>query len=146
MLRSLLFILSFLGFSNAYSQTKINWDTLSDVTFTDKYSKEVQAYYYFPTFGPKVMAVANREVILKGYVLEIDRGKDVYILSANPFSSCFFCGGAGPESIVELKLPKGHPNWKMDQQVTFKGKLKLNAIDIYQCNYILENAVVYSER
>ncbi|WP_409681950.1 DUF3299 domain-containing protein [Algoriphagus aquaeductus] len=111
--------------------------------FTDKYSKEVKAYYYFPTFGPSVLALIKKEVIIQGYVLEIDRGNDVYILSANPFSSCFFCGAAGPESIVELKLAKDHPRFKMDEVVTFKGILKLNAVDIYQCNYILENATVY---
>lgn len=144
MLRSLVFMLALLASSAVYSQTKITWDTLSDVTFTDKYSKEVEAYYYFPTFGSSVLALNNKEVIIRGYVLEIDRGNDVYILSANPFAACFFCGGAGPESIVELKLPKSHPRFDMDEIVTFKGRLKLNAVDIYQCNYILENATVYN--
>lgn len=138
---ALLILLNFLAVS-VYSQTKINWDTLSDVTFTDKYSQEVEAYYYFPKFGSTVLALNNKEVIIKGYVLEIDRGNDLYILSANPFAACFFCGGAGPESIVELKLSKNHPRFKMDQVVTFKGVLKLNAVDIYQCNYILEKVSV----
>ena len=113
------------------------------MTFSDKYSEEVEAYYYFPTFGPSVLALNNKEVIIKGYVLEIDRGNDVYILSANPFAACFFCGAAGPESIVELKLGKNHPRLTMDQVVTFRGILKLNAVDIYQCNYILESAAIY---
>ncbi|WPR76749.1 DUF3299 domain-containing protein [Algoriphagus sp. NG3] len=145
MLKTPLLIFFFFLATSVYSQTKIDWDILSDVTFTDKYSEEVQAYYYFPTFGPSVLSLNKKEVIIRGYVLEIDRGNDVYILSANPFAACFFCGGAGPESIVELKLDKDHPRFKMDQVVTFKGTLKLNAIDIYQCNYILENAKVYKE-
>ncbi|WP_439489453.1 DUF3299 domain-containing protein [Algoriphagus sp.] len=145
MLKTPLLIFSFFLATSVYSQTKIDWDILSDVTFADKYSEEVQAYYYFPTFGPSVLSLNKKEVIIRGYVLEIDRGNDVYILSANPFAACFFCGGAGPESIVELKLDKDHPRFKMDQVVTFKGTLKLNAIDIYQCNYILENAKVYKE-
>lgn len=128
---------------SAFSQTKINWDTLADVTFTDKYSEEVEAYYYFPNFGPSVLALNDKEVIIKGYVLEIDRENDLYILSANPFAECFFCGSAGPESIVELKLSKDHPRFLMDEVRTFKGKLRLNAVDIYQCNYILENARVF---
>ncbi|WP_192349005.1 DUF3299 domain-containing protein [Algoriphagus sp. Y33] len=129
--------------TSIFAQTKINWDILSDVTFSDKYSEEVEAYYYFPTFGPSVLALNNKEVIIKGYVLEIDRGNDVYILSANPFAACFFCGAAGPESIVELKLGKNHPRLTVDQVVTFRGILKLNAVDIYQCNYILESAAIY---
>lgn len=135
----LLFAISFAG----YAQTNITWDTLTDVTFTDKYSEEVDAYYYFPKFGPSVLALNNREVIIKGYLLVIDPDKDIYILSANPFAACFFCGGAGPESIIELKVPKDHPSFKMDEVLTFRGKLKLNAVDIYQCNYILEDARVY---
>ncbi|MBN7811826.1 DUF3299 domain-containing protein [Algoriphagus sp. H41] len=127
----------------AFSQTRITWDTLTDVTFTDKYSEEVKAYFYFPEFGPTVRALDGKEVIIKGYLLEIDPDNDVYILSANPFAECFFCGGAGPESIIELKLPKDHPRFKMDQVLTFRGRLKLNAFDVYQCNYILENATVY---
>lgn len=126
-----------------FSQTKITWDTLTDVTFTDKYSEEVDAYYYFPKFGPSILALNNKEVIIKGYLLIIDPDNDIYILSANPFAACFFCGGAGPESIIELKMGKDHPRFKMDEVLTFRGKLKLNAVDIYQCNYILENARVY---
>lgn len=126
-----------------FSQTKITWDTLTDVTFIDKYSEEVDAYYYFPKFGPSVLALNNKEVIIKGYLLIIDPDNDIYILSANPFAACFFCGGAGPESIIELKIGKDHPRFKMDEVLTFRGKLKLNAVDIYQCNYILENAGIY---
>lgn len=126
-----------------FSQTKITWDTLTDVTFIDKYSEEVDAYYYFPKFGPSILALNNKEVIIKGYLLIIDPDNDIYILSANPFAACFFCGGAGPESIIELKMGKDHPRFKMDEVLTFRGKLKLNAVDIYKCNYILENARVY---
>jgi len=50
---------------------------------------------------------------------------------------------SGPESIIELKLKKNHPKFKMDQFITIKGRLKLNQDDIYQCNYILEDAEVY---
>jgi len=136
---SLLLLLSF----GTFSQTRITWETLSDVTFTDRYSKELDAYYYFPNFGPTVLDLNNKEVIIKGYLLEIDATNDIYVLSANPFAACFFCGGAGPESIIELKVPKDHPRFKMDEVLTFRGKLKLNAVDFYQCNYILENARVY---
>lgn len=139
---SLLVFLCSLSISS-FSQTRITWETLSDVKFIDKYSEEVKAYYFFPEFGPSVLALNNKEAIIKGYLLEIDPDKDIFILSANPFSACFFCGGAGPESIIELKVPRDHPKFKMDEVLTFRGRFKLNAVDIYQCNYILENATVY---
>ncbi len=143
MLRISLFSLLLLLSLPSFSQTRITWDRLSDVTFTDRYSKELDAYYYFPNFGPSVLALNNKDVIIKGYLLEIDAENDIYVLSANPFAACFFCGGAGPESIIELKVPKDHPRFKMDEVLTFRGKLKLNVVDFYQCNYILQNARVY---
>ncbi len=128
----------------AWSQTKITWGTLADVNFTEKFSEEEEAYYYFPSFGPSVKALEGKEVYLKGFMLTIDPEKGVYILSRNPFAACFFCGGSGPESIVELELKPDHPEYEMDQVVTIKGKLVLNKDDIYRCNYILENAVSFT--
>lgn len=129
----------------ARSQTEITWQTLEDVTFTDKYSEEVDANYYYPHFGASVKALEGKEVYLKGYMMVFDRKKGIYILSRYSYSSCFFCGQAGPETIVELKLGSKHPRFKMDQIVTMTGTLSLNQDDIYQCNYILKDARVYEE-
>ena len=125
------------------SQTEITWNTLSDVSFTDKYSEEVGAYFYYPHFGSSVKALEGKEVFIKGYMLTIEPKKNIYILSRNPLAACFFCGNGGPESIVELKLKPDHPKFRMDQIVTIKGRLKLNHDDVYQCNYILEGAEPY---
>ncbi len=125
------------------SQSEITWNTLTDVIFTDKYSEEVDAYFYYPEFGPSVQAIEGKDVFLKGYMLTLGAKADVYILSRNPYAACFFCGAGGPESIVELKLKPGHPKFRMDQVVTIRGKLKLNQDDLYQCNYIFEDAELY---
>jgi hypothetical protein len=136
-------ILLFTGISQqVYSQKNITWETLKDVKFTDKWSEEFQAYYQVPKFGAALKALDGKEVIIKGYIIPIDVIEDYYVLSANPYSSCFFCGQAGPESVMEVQLKKKTRELKMDQVLTFKGKLKLNAEDIYQLNYILENAEV----
>ena len=37
---------------------------------------------------------------------------------------------------------KQYDGLRMDQVITFKGKLRLNVDDIYQLNYILEDAQV----
>ena len=49
-----------------------------------------------------------------------------YALSAFPFSSCFFCGAAGPESVLELDL-KHQQEYLTDEVITFKGVLELNS-------------------
>ncbi len=141
MLRLVIILLLFIN-TAAFSQSKITWETLSDVRFTDKYSKEVKAYFYYPHFGSSVKELEGKEVYLRGYVLEIDPKEDIYILSQNPYAACFFCGNGGPESIAELKLKPKHRKLRMDQIVTIKGRLKLNLDDVYQCNYIIEEAEV----
>lgn len=141
-----LLIISFLLITTeAKSQTEITWKTLDDVTFTDKYSEEAQGYYYYPNFGRTVKALEGKQVILKGYMLVIDPSAGVYILSRYPYVSCFFCGNGGPESIVELKLLPDHPKFDMDQTVTILGTLELNYDDIYQSNYMLQDAQVYKK-
>jgi hypothetical protein len=127
----------------SFGQIEITWKTLEDVEFTDTYLEELDAYYYYPYFGPNVSALEGQEVILRGFVLAIDPVERYYILSKGPYASCFFCGGAGPETIVELELKSDKDYFLMDELVTMKGILKLNADDIYKCNYILEKAEVY---
>lgn len=136
--------LSFLLISShtLWAQKPITWEVMKDVKFTDKWSEEFQAYYQVPKFGPALKALEGKEVIIKGYIIPIDVIDDYYVLSANPYSSCFFCGQAGPESVMEVQMKKPNKDLKMDQVLTFKGKLKLNAEDIYQLNYILENAEI----
>lgn len=134
----------FILFANtAISQTQIDWGVLSDVEFTDVYMEEVDEYFLYPHFGPRVRNLAGQEVMIRGFVLAIDPTENYYILSKGPFSSCFFCGVGGPETIVELEMKSSKDVFIMDEVATLKGTLKLNSDDIYQCNYILQNAEVY---
>lgn len=144
MLRLIIIILLFSA-TQGFSQTKITWETLSDVSFTRKYFEEVDEFLYYPDFGKSVKGLEGKEVYIKGYMLAIEPAEDIYILSRFPFAACFFCGNSGPESIVELQLKPDHPQFAMDQVVTIKGNLKLNQDDINHCNYILKDAEVYEK-
>ena len=143
MLRTTLIAVAILLFTPVRAQTKVTWETLADVKFTDKYIEEEEAYYLYPHFGASVKALEGQEIYIEGHILPIDPKESIYILSKNPFACCFFCGQAGPESIVELKLKPGHPRFKMDEVIIIKGQFRLNKDDVYQCNYILEEAEVY---
>ncbi len=127
----------------SFAQIEITWEDLEDVEFTDVYYDEVDEFIAFPYFGKSVMDLSGVEVSLTGYILALDPDKGYYILSKGPFASCFFCGGGGPETIVELELKNNKQYFMMDEVATIKGILKLNADDIYQCVYILQNAEVY---
>ncbi len=124
------------------SQTIITWEVLKDVTFEELFSEEFQGYYKVPKFGKKISSLDGKKVQIRGYIIPVDVIQDYYVLSANPYSSCFFCGGAGPESVMEVQIAGKHDGLRMDQIITFEGKLRLNPDDIYQLNYILEDAKI----
>lgn len=144
-LLGLIVIFSTLSFNATESRAQVvelTWNMLADVTFKDVYLEEYDIYYYYPTFGPQVLDMEGREVKVSGYVIPVDYDEDYYVLSAFPFAQCFFCGGAGPESVIDLRLKEGHRKFKTDERLTFRGVFATNTTDIYSLNYILEDADV----
>lgn len=118
---------------------KINWDELANVKFEVQYFEEAEDSLLFPVFGENVKALASQPVAISGYVIPVTY--DRYVISANPFSQCFFCGNAGPESVMELAIEDlDGVLFHTDEFRTFTGRLKLNDADVNQLNYILEGA------
>ena len=134
------FFLFFMG--NIFSQNIITWELLKNVEFDEIWSEEFQAYYMVPKFSESVKEMDGKEVQIRGFIIPVDIVQDYYVLSANPYSSCFFCGQAGPESVMEIQMIKKYEGLRTDQVITYKGTLKLNVDDIYQLNYILEDAEI----
>ncbi|MCX6217794.1 DUF3299 domain-containing protein [Spirosoma sp.] len=126
--------------SVAAEPVKLSWEVLRDVTFKKKWYAEESVYMLYPTFGQGIQKLNGKVVDLTGYVLPVDLESNIYVLSAFPYSACFFCGGAGPESVVSLKFKKSGKKFKTDERRTFRGTLKLNADNIYELNYILADA------
>lgn len=125
---------------------RIDWSLLGKVEFEQKWHDTLNDYIYFPVFHPEIRAFEGKQVEIGGYVIPFEETQDarMLVLSAFPFSSCFFCGGAGPESVMDIQLDQNKPgsrrNWKQDSQLSFRGRLRLNDSDVYYLNYILEEA------
>lgn len=96
-------------------------------------------YVLYPSFGESVKKMAGKEVQISGYVIPVDYNENFYVLSAFPYSACFFCGGAGPESVISLKFKDKSERFKTDTKLEVKGRLELNSSDIYEMNYILRD-------
>ncbi len=116
----------------------IDWKLLSKVEFVDRYFEDFEAWYLVPEFSMEVKALKDQEVLIKGYMIPLDVDGGEYALSAYPFSACFFCGGAGPESVIALKFKESPRRFETDEVVFIKGRLRLNSDDFEQFNYILE--------
>ena len=117
---------------------KITWDDLTAVTFEEKYYEKEEAWMLFPTFGEGVKKLEGKVVEIKGYVIPLEPER--YVLSANPFSSCFFCGNAGPETVMELDMTSYDKVFYTDDFLTFQGTFTLNDQNIDRMNYILTEA------
>lgn len=118
----------------------IDWKLLSKVDFKDHYFEDYEAWYLLPVFSDAVKKLDGQKIIIKGYVIPLDVEGGEYALSAYPFSACFFCGGAGPETVMSLKFTEKQKRLETDDFISFTGTLKLNATDFDSFNYILENA------
>lgn len=118
----------------------IDWNVLNDITLNECFNETIGDYYWCPEFGSIMKSLEGKTVALKGYILPLDGG--YFVLSMNPMASCFFCGGSGPQSIVDLKF-KGPRAFKMDTYLTFKGKLRLNADNMEELFYVFDDADVY---
>ncbi|WP_080054220.1 DUF3299 domain-containing protein [Spirosoma aerolatum] len=123
----------------------IRWEQLRDVQFKKKWYPEESVVMLYPKFGPTVKALNGKAISITGYVIPIDLESGLYVVSEFPMAACFFCGAAGPESIMTLKFKRLPRKFRTDERRTFSGTLRLNADNIYELNYILDGAELQSD-
>ncbi|MEM6806733.1 MAG: hypothetical protein AAF696_35355, partial [Bacteroidota bacterium] len=126
------------SFFEGRSQELISWKDLEDVSYEMRYDSTAGYMAMNPVYGETLQKFEMKEVKIKGYVLPMDTEGHEFVLSAFPYSSCFFCGGGGKETVMELEFGS-KKSYKIDQLMTFKGKLMLNE-DPFGLNFILKEA------
>jgi hypothetical protein len=137
-----LFVLVCLMSFSVFAQTD-TWATFAKTKFDAKYSEKAQEYFLFPVFPAELKNLVGKEISIEGYYLPIDvEGNAYIILSKFPYSQCFFCGGAGPETIAEIYFKTQPGKFEADEYIRIKGKLKLNEGDIEHGNFIVEDALL----
>src|SRR5687768_6258676 len=146
MLRSLLLAIMLTGvtqaaYLNAQSGETVSlWKTLAKITYKKEYDEFLGFKIDKPVFSAEIKALNGKEVTVKGFIIPVEGYKShkEFILSAFPYSMCFFCGGAGPESVMEVKSLDAIEY--SAEAITIKGKLKLNTDDVNQLMYSLTDA------
>jgi len=109
-------------------QTLVSWSTFAQVKFHRQYSETFgfEVNVKPPEFSKELMALNGKEIKVKGYIIPVDVELGMYMVSANAFANCFFCGNAGPETVVEIFPSSKLPRFKTDEIVTFSGTLQIN--------------------
>jgi len=131
-----------IGLNTSFAQTtepiRVTWETLSEINENRDYSPLHNKWVVKAKFSNTIKQLENKVISIKGYLVPTDVTGDTYVISAKPFTSCFFCGGAGKETVMELKLTRQYL-FTTDEVKTFKGKLTLRNSP-YELYYILEDA------
>ena len=121
------------------------WKTLAKITFKKEYDELMGFKIDVPVFSEDIQALEGKEVTVKGYIIPVEGYKShkEFIFSAYPYNMCFFCGGAGPETVMEV-FSKEAIEYTAEA-VTIKGKLELNADDINRLMYGLTDVTLVEE-
>lgn len=118
------------------------WKTLSKITFKKEYDEMMGFKVDVPVFSDDVKALDGKEVTIKGYIIPVEGYKShkEFVFSAYPYNMCFFCGGAGPETVMEVSAIEGVKFTA--EPITLKGILQTNSGDINRLIYSMTKAVI----
>jgi hypothetical protein len=114
------------------------WQTLAQVRFESK--KDANGYdMEVPVFSNYLKTFHGKKVKLKGYIIPLDElgGQGKFMLSSLPFNLCYFCGAAGPETVIEVQ--GASPVKFTTKPIVMEGTLLLNDKDPDHHIYILKS-------
>jgi len=144
---ALVMIVAASSYSTVEAQEKQEsvWKTLSKITYKKQYDELMGFKIDVPVFSDRVKALEGKVVEVKGYIIPVEGYKShkEFIFSAFPYNMCFFCGGAGPETVMEVE--SRDPVEYTAEQVILKGKLTLNDDDVNRLMYLITDAVLVKE-
>lgn len=117
------------------------WLTLAKVSFTKIMDKELGYYISYPEFPEEIKALDGQEIEIRGYIIPLEEDLGYFAFSAFPYQNCFFCGNAGPETVMEVYADK--PIDYTPKSIKLRGRLELNEEDIIEhLMYVLRDAEV----
>ena len=129
------------AFKNDDDIMEVKWPVLEQIPFDTRYVPEIKNKMLFPKFPQEVKMLAGKRIKIEGYVIPVDKEGKLYALSANPYAACYFCGKAGPASVMTIRL-KEKSRIRLDSFRSFTGTLQLNSTDIHEFYYILQDAIL----
>ena len=126
----------------SFAQEQNMWKTLSNVTVEKSFDEVLSIDVEHYNFASQVKALNGKKISLEGWMIPLDelRGENYFVLSSLPFANCFFCGGAGPETVAEVFSKKEVKFTEKKVKVT--GVLTLNSDDTLRLMYILNDVEV----
>lgn len=143
------YLLAFIIMVSAFQlngQAETNtWKSLAKITYKKEYDELMGFKVDVPVFSEDIKNMAGKEIKIKGYIIPVEGYKShkEFIFSAYPYNMCFFCGGAGPETVMEVSADE--PVKYTAEQIEIQGRLELNDTDVNRLMYILTEAKLVKE-
>ncbi len=138
----LLLLITISASLNAQMESKENWNTLGMVTITKEYDESMGMEIQKPIVGIIAQQLDGKEVELSGFIIPLTGklAQSHFMLSRYPQSMCFFCGKAGPETAAQVFMKDKKKVEFTEDKVTIKGILRINATDMNNLLYTLDQA------
>jgi hypothetical protein len=129
----------------AQSEAASTWQDLAKVSYEKKYDELLGFKVDVPVFSEDIQAMDGEIIEISGYIVPVEgyKSHEEFVFSAYPYNMCFFCGGAGPETVMEVVAKE--PVKYSTNRITLRGKLSLNDSDINQLMYLLTEAELVSK-
>lgn len=133
-----LLIMVFTSSVSLQAQDTNIWKTLGKISYKKVYDEILGFKVDMPVFSEDIKELEGKEIVVKGYIIPVEgyKGHKEFIFSAFPYNMCFFCGGAGPETVMEVQAVE-EVNFTAEQ-IEIRGILRLNDTDINKLMYRLE--------
>jgi len=122
-------------------QDTLTWKILNNLEYKEA-KHDTYGSVYLPEFANEIEKFANKKVIIKGYIIPVD--KTTYALSKNVYAACFFCGKAGPETVMGITFKVDPGRLKMDSNAILTGYFRLNGTNVDDWMYSLDDAEIIS--
>lgn len=146
-MRFILILIFSLGAVISLSAQKTSgvWQDLADITYKEEFSEMLGFDIEVPVFGKTPSGMDGKEITIKGYIVPLEGfgAHKEFIFSAFPYNMCYFCGGAGPETVMEVFASEKVAYTA--KPITIKGKLVLNRDDVNRLMYFLLDATFVSD-
>lgn len=125
-------------------QSADDWELLATTEIRKGHDPFLDQEIDLPDFSPELIKMNGKEITLEGFIIPLQQAssQNFFILSRFPYQSCFFCGAAGPETVVEVFSDREFRY--TDERVRVTGKLKLNPDDPLRLFFIMEDCRVVS--
>lgn len=129
------------------------WEDLLNLKFSIRFDEAVDDVIFEPKFSKKIRSYENKIIEVEGFIIPYDIAADAmadlendgqkFMFSAFPLASCFFCGGAGAESVMEA-FPK-KPIQYTERKIKIRGRLEFNETDFLKLPYLLKDVVLVED-